>query len=136
MAFNRLRRDKKRNIVIVDSSALMIPFETSIDLNVELTRLLGRYQGLIPEPIIKELKYLLDHGRERQRNLAKAALKYAERYFKVEKMDTMKGDDAVFQLAVKFNASVISNDKALKKRLNEVSLQTIYIRGKNRLELK
>ena len=44
--------------MILDSSALMMCFEFSIDLEKELTRLLGRYCIVVPSSIVRELEFL------------------------------------------------------------------------------
>ena len=57
MASDRLWRDREGRIVILDSSSILMLFEFSIDLEDELTRLLGKFRVLIPRPIFDELIY-------------------------------------------------------------------------------
>ena len=131
MASNRIRRDRDAKLVILDSSAIMMLFEFSIDLEGELTRLLGKYHVVIPMPIIRELEFLSKHGKGKKSLFAKSSLKLIEKY-DAEEADG-KGDDAVFCLAEKLNGIVVTNDRELKNRLKAASLQVIYLRGKKQL---
>ena len=58
MASDRLWRDREGRIVILDSSSILMLFEFFIDLEDELTRLLGRFRILIPKPIFDEIVFL------------------------------------------------------------------------------
>ncbi len=62
MASYRVRGDSIHKTVILDSSALMMCFEFSIDLEKELTRLLGSYHIVVPSSIVKELESLSKKG--------------------------------------------------------------------------
>ncbi|RLF28204.1 MAG: twitching motility protein PilT [Thermoplasmata archaeon] len=138
MASNRIWRDKdKKNIVILDSSAIMMLFEFSIDLENELTRLLGTYHIVIPHLVTRELEILSKHGQGKKRLKAKAALKLIEKYEIVE-IDEEKEDvdRAVLRLAKKLQAKVATNDKQLRKELKKASLQVIFLRGKKKLVLE
>ena len=134
MAFNRLRRNREEKTVILDTSAILMLFEFSIDLEDELIKLLGRFHILVPSPIIEELKLLSKHGNGKKRQNAKAALELINRYDKVEEKGT--GDDSVLFLAKKFDGIVLTNDRNLRKRVKDASLQTIFLRGKQRLVLE
>ena len=134
MASNRLREDRNRKTVILDSSAVMMLFEFSIDLEDELTRLLGKFHILIPRPIFEELKLLSKKGKGKKKLIAKPSLKLIKKYEIVNAEGN--GDDAVLKLAKKFNGIVITNDRELRKRVKEISLQTIYLRDKSRLVLE
>jgi len=134
MASDRLRRDRDGKIVILDSSAVMMLFEFSINLEDELTRLLGRFQILIPSPILKELKFLSEHGKGKKRLIAKPALELIKKYEIIG--ENGAADDSVLLLAQKFNGIVVTNDRDLRKRVKEASLHNIYLRGKSRLALE
>ncbi len=134
MASDRLRRDRDGKIVILDSSAVMMLFEFSINLEDELTRLLGRFQILIPSPILKELKFLSEHGKGKKRLIAKPALELIKKYEIIG--ENGAADDSVLLLAQKFNGIVVTNDRDLRKRVKEASLHNIYLRGKSRLTLE
>ncbi len=134
MAFNRLREDRDGKTVILDSSAVMMLFEFSIGLENELTRLLGKFHIVVPRPIFEELKLLSEKGKGKKKTIAKPSLELIKKYEIVNAEGN--GDDAVLMLAKKFNGIVITNDRELRKRVKESSLQTIYLRGKSRLVLE
>ena len=79
MASNRLWKDRAQKIVVLDSSAIMMLFEFSIDLEDELIRLLGRCKIIVPKPIIDELTYLSENGKGKKKTNAKASLKLIEK---------------------------------------------------------
>ena len=136
MALDRIWRNREEKIVILDSNAIMMLFEFSIDLEDELARLLGKYHVIVPKPIIEELEFLSKHGKGKKKFIAKPALEFVSRY-DVDSEDTdEKGDNAVFHLAKKLSGIVLTNDRVLRKRLRKESLHVIYLRGKNRLVLE
>ena len=136
MASNRLWRNREGKIVILDSSAIMMCFEFSIDLEDELTRLLGKCHITVPKPIIEELEFLAKQEKGRKKRIAKPALDLAKRY-DVSELDTIeKGDNAVIYFAQELSGIVVTNDRELRKRLREISVNVIYLRGKKRLVLE
>ena len=134
MAFDRLRRNREEIAVILDTSAILMLFEFPIDLDDELIRLLGRFHILIPTPIIEELRLLSKQGNGIKRQNAKAALELINRYEVVAGKGS--GDDSVLFIAKKLNGIVLTNDRNLRKRVKDASLQTIFLRGKHRLVLE
>jgi len=135
MASDRLWGNRTEKVVILDSSAIMMLFEFSIDLEDELTRLLGRCRIVVPLPIRTELTVLSLRGDGKKCQMAKASLKLIERY-EVVKVDEKTADDAVFSLAKETNGIVVTNDKELRGRLKEISLSVIFLRAKKRLVLE
>jgi len=133
MASNRLRRNTNKKIVIIDSSAIMMLFEFSINLKDEITRLLGDYKIIIPTQIVEELKFLSEHGKGKKKTNAKASLKIIEQYEIINSKGN--GDDSVLYLAEKLKGIVLTNDKELRKRVKNKSLQTIFLREKSKLML-
>jgi rRNA-processing protein FCF1 len=108
-------------------------FEFSINLEGELTRLLGKFSVLIPRPIVDELIILSKHGKGKKKYNSKPALDLIKKY---EISDAEgKGDDSVLFLAKKYNGIVVTNDRDLRKRAKEIHLQTIYLREKSKLVL-
>ena len=136
MASNRIWRNRKEKIVILDSNAIMMVFEFSIDLEDELTRLLGSYHIVVPKSIIEELEFLSEHGKGKKKLIAKPSLKSVNGYDVVDIDIGGKGDSAVFYLARKLSGVVVTNDRELRKRLRNASLHVIYLRGKKRLVLE
>ena len=134
MASDRLWEYREEKAVILDSSAVMMLFEFSIGLEDELTRLLGKFHIVVPRPIFEELKLLSEKGKGKKKLIAKPSLELIKKYEIVNAEGN--GDDAVLNLAKKLSGIVITNDRELRKRVKESSLQTIYLRGKGRLVLE
>jgi len=134
MASDRLRRDRDEKIVILDSSSILMLFEYSIDLDDELTRLLGKFRVLIPRPILNELIFLSKQGKGKKKLIAKPALELIKKY-KISEAEGV-GDDSVLFLARKHNGVVVTNDRDLRKRAKEIHLKTIYLREKSKLILE
>lgn len=135
MASNRIWEYRDKKTVILDSSAIIMLFEFQINLEDELTRLIGRYDIIIPRPIIDELTILSKHGKGKKRIYAKASLKLIERY-KVVDSEEKNGDDSVFSLAQHLNGIVVTNDKELKIRLKNISMPVVFLRAKKKLVLQ
>ena len=133
MASDRLwgNPDKK---VILDSNAILMLFEFSIDLRSELTRLLGKYEVIIPEPIIEELIFLSENGKGKQKIMSKASLKLIKEY-KIVKIEAKNPDESVYLLAKNTNGVVVTNDVDLRKKLKKEKIPVIFLRAKKRLEL-
>ena len=136
MASDRIWRDRKGKIVILDSSAIFMLFEFSVGLESELTRLLGKYHIVIPKPIFEEIKLLAEKGKGRKKRIAKPALELIKGYEIVETDNVRCGDDAVLYLAQKLSGVVVTNDRELRNRLKKASLKTIFLRGKQQLVLE
>jgi rRNA-processing protein FCF1 len=134
MASNRLWGDRIHKTVILDSSAIMMLFEFSIDLEKELRRLLGTYNILIPIPIVKELQFLSENEKGKKGMKAKASLKLIENY-EVINVDAKNGDDSILELAKKSNGIVVTNDRDLRLRLKGLSIPVIFLRAKQKLAL-
>jgi len=134
MASDRLWRNQDSKRVILDSSAIMMLFEFSIDIEDELTRILGKYTILVPKPIYEELMYLSKFGKGKKKLFAKPSLKLIEKYEIVDSEN--KGDDSVIFLAKKLNGIVFTNDKELKERSKKQSLHVIFLRSKKQLVLQ
>jgi len=134
MAFDRVRGDKIRKTVILDTSALLSFFEFSVDWEKEFSRLLDGYHILVPTEVIKELQVLSKQTASQRKQKATASLKVAQRY---ETVETSAGnaDNAVIEAAKKTNGVVATNDTELRKRLKQESIPVIFLRGKKRLAL-
>lgn len=133
MASNRLWENPDEKIVILDSNAILMLFEFSIDLEDELTRLLGKYKIIIPKPIFDELMFLSTNGKGNKRYISKPALELIKKYEIAEMERNLKGDKAVINLAKKLQGIVVTNDRDLIKRLKNISISVIFLRGKKRL---
>jgi rRNA-processing protein FCF1 len=114
--------------VIADTNVLIAPFKQKFNIDAELTRILGNYTILIPEPIIGELRRLAVTNLH-----ARGALKFA---LTREIRPTKKpGDDSVLELAKKVGGYVMTNDRELIGRASKKKLKVIRLRESCRLEL-
>ncbi len=136
MASDRLWGDRIHKIVILDSSAIMMLFEFSIDLENELVRLLGSYDVVVPKTVLKELELLSKKESDGKKKMkAKASIKLIEKY-KIFDVKSENADDSIIELAKETNGVVVTNDTELRKRLKELSVPTIFLRAKKKLVME
>ncbi len=133
MASDRIRRNPQAKTVIVDTSAILMLFEFSIDLEAELTRLLGKHQIVIPSAVINELHQLNNRGNSATSRHAHAAIQLLKRYPVIPTNET--GDDALVALAKQLKCPVVTNDMQLRRRLKNIPVSVVYLRGKKTLTL-
>ncbi|MCJ2531096.1 MAG: hypothetical protein LN413_02090 [Candidatus Thermoplasmatota archaeon] len=114
-------------LILLDTNALMMPFQFSLDLEDELIRLLGEYRAAVPSSVIRELE-----GLSSTHSTARAALQFATRFPVIDVEGV--GDDALLSLAQAEGAAVLTNDRDLRRRLRKANLPVIYLRERSRLE--
>ena len=133
MASDWIRRNSKRRIVLLDTSAIFMIFENLIRIEDELNRLLGSYDVRIIQEIFNEINFLKEKGSGKQKLLAKTSLSFIKRYeiLPGERGNTV--DDGLLMTAKSISAIVVTNDKKLRKKLLNEGIQTICLRGKNHL---
>jgi rRNA-processing protein FCF1 len=132
MAFDRLWGDKIHKTVILDSSAILMFFEFSIDWEKELGRLLGGYHLVVPTAVVQELQILAKRNVGQKK--AAAALKLIAKYDTIaQEADT--ADEALMKIAEKTQGIVVTNDIELRDRLKNRSFPVIFLRGKKKLVL-
>ncbi len=116
-------------IVLLDTNALLMPFQMGLDLEGEVLRVMGRCRIVVPQVVVAELRTMGPSLRD-----GAAALKFAERF---EVMETVGlGDDAVVDLAIRTGGTVVTGDRGLIKRLHAAGLRVLRPRQKKQLELK
>ncbi|KAA0005338.1 MAG: hypothetical protein FE045_05270 [Thermoplasmata archaeon] len=123
-----------RNVVL-DTNALLLPYQLGMNIEKELTRLLGICRIIVPTSVIKEAEKLASSNGS-VAMAAKLGLNIVRKrdYQIVETL--YDGDDGVMDVAVKTNAAIVTNDKELKKKAKEMGLPVIYVRGESRLEIE
>ncbi len=109
--------------VILDTNALLMPFQFSINLDDEIRRLVGSPKVYVPSSVVEELRSLEE----------KAALELSDRYRKVRV--EKDGDDGVLEAAEKLNGMIVTNDKGLKKRALDRKIAVGFLRSRSHLEL-
>ena len=107
--------------VVLDTNALMLPFQVRLNLDSEIQRILGDAEIYVPSCVLGELKRLA-----RRRWEAKAALRLAEKY-RVVDVERL-GDSGVMEAAEKLGAYVLTNDEAFISLLRERGIPVIYLR--------
>lgn len=112
--------------VVLDTNALLMPFEFRINLDLELKRLLGSYQIYIPGCVIGELH-------KSKNKHAQVALSLARKY-PVAETET-QGDAGVIEVARRLSAFVVTNDALLRSKLRKQRMRTIYLRSGNHLTI-
>jgi len=112
--------------VILDTNALMMPFQFGVDPEAEIARIFGVARIVTLSSMLGELQRLAEKRPE-----ARAALRYAERF---DALNTEKGgDDSLIEMAEKLEAAVVTNDRGLRKRLRERGITVLYMREKKGL---
>lgn len=114
------------NAVVLDANALLMPFQFRMNLDKEISRLLGEIRVMVPSSVVDELSRL-------QTREAKAALALAGKYELVE--TGLDGDDGVLDVAVRNEAAVVTNDRELMSRLKEAGLPVVRLRSERYLVL-
>lgn len=110
--------------VILDTNALLMPFQFNINLDRELQRLFGDPEVYVPSSVMDELREL------NRKNALALAKKYKE--ISVEK----PRDDGVLEAAEKINAVIVTNDKELKKTAKEKGITVVFLRKKSYLAVE
>jgi len=106
--------------VVLDTNAILMPFEVRINLDLALKNLLGDVRCVVPGPLIGELKHL-DH------KFSKAALELARRYEIVQ--TALSGDEAVIEVARLTGGYILTNDKALRTEARKQGIPLIFLRS-------
>ncbi len=106
-----------------------MPFQFRINLDMELSRLLGDCDIYVPAPIVRELERIAKRSRR-----AKAALALAAKYRAYETRGP--GDAAVVEAAEALSAHVVTNDRELTRILRERRIPRITLRSKTHLVLE
>ena len=135
MASDWVRGDQGYRVVVLDSSAALMPFEFSIDLEGELKRLLGAILIIVPISVETELRLLAQQSSGEKKGKVQAALKLIERFEKAG-VEALSADDAVLMCALKRKGVAVTNDTKLRQRLHAVGVPVVFLRGKQQLALE
>ncbi|MEM2930324.1 MAG: hypothetical protein QW797_05640 [Thermoproteota archaeon] len=119
-------------MVLLDSSALLAPFETGVDFVdgiMVLTQ--GRAVMLVPFEALVELRRL-SMGKPKLAGIARLALSVASG-FKTLPPTGMGCDDALAFLAKTYKAAVATGDRTLSRRLRALGIPVFYPSGGRRV---
>jgi uncharacterized protein len=106
--------------VVLDTNALLMPFEVKINLDLAVADLLGDVRLVVPGPLIGELKHL-------DNKFSKAALMLARRYEIIQSSEA--GDNSVLDVALRTDGYILTNDKELRSRARKAGIPMIYLRS-------
>lgn len=118
--------------VVLDTNALFYPFQFKVNLEDEISSLVGGCDIIVPWVVQRELRNLQAKGNKD----AGAALKYSERFATFLGSSDESGDSSILAAAVELEGILVTSDRELIGRAKEKGLQVIFLRGKQRLELK
>lgn len=118
-------------VVVFDTNALMLPFERRLSVESELERLVGPFEGLVPEPCLNELVRIASEEKGARRDGAKMALALAARYDMVPTEGP--ADQAALRLARERRAYLFTNDKGVLRAARSVGQPTIRLKGLSHL---
>ncbi len=113
--------------IILDTNALLSPFQFAFNLDQELKRAAMGYHPVVPTCVIRELERLIKGGDWK----AKAARKLADNYDRVEVRGT--GDGPIFNLAVNKEWAVMTFDRKLGANLLSRGIPVLTMKGKDYL---
>lgn len=125
--------------IILDSNFLFVPLQFKIDIFESMMNLLNqRFEPILLSTTQKELQKMAEKGPPKLRKQAAMALKLAEkcRIIDVERSEEETNDDVILKVATKWGCPVATNDRALKRRLRDISIPVIYLRQKSLLKLE
>ena len=121
--------------VVLDTNALMMPYQFGINIEKELNRLLGICRIIVPRTVVEEMEKLAEGGGEVGRAAKLGLSIIRKRGFRLVETEN-KGDDGVLETAIKMDAAILTNDKELKKKAKELRLPIIYLREGCKLEME
>ena len=122
--------------VLLDANALMMPAQFSIDLFDELHQLVGAFEPLVLESVVRELAGI-SSGQGRDAAAARYALIAAQQCTTVhlKEVSLHSVDEQVVDYAQKNGCLVVTNDRRLREMLLSRSIGVISMRKQKRLEL-
>jgi uncharacterized protein len=119
--------------VLVDTNGLMVPAQHGIDVFEEL-KMLGYDECVVPSAVVDELEKLKTKLRGSDKVALAVALALAQRCVQVEAAGD--ADEVLATLAKEMDAAVFTNDAALRKRLRQEGVKTIFMRSRHRLAME
>ncbi|MFX1540097.1 MAG: PIN domain-containing protein [Promethearchaeota archaeon] len=120
--------------VLLDTNFLLLPFQRRFDIYEEIPRLIGRRVTFLVMPqILKEIEWLQENGKTRERNAAKNALHLVYQNCQLvenlpKSLQNLNADRALLQYAKQINAIVATNDGDLRRKLVKQGSRAIFLR--------
>jgi hypothetical protein len=114
--------------VLLDTNAILMPFQFKLNLDIELYRLVGAHKIYVPASVIAELELLC----QKKIKFSKSATKLAKRYEIIGNTEE-SCDSAILKLAKELDAYVVTNDTVLQKKLHSEGITVIFLRSRKKL---
>lgn len=123
------------SVVVLDTSALMLPVELDVRIFDELERLFGSIDPVVTRPAMVELDHLAA-GRGTAGRAASVGRKLVEQRCRVIESTTDVADDAALEVArTKPDAVLVTADRDLADRALEAAVPVVVPRGQRRLTM-
>lgn len=116
--------------IILDSNALMAPFQFSFNLDLELERVLPGVPPIVPASVVRELEFLMAQGNR----TAKAGLELVKKYERIDIKGI--GDGPIFNLSLNRSWPVLTMDRRLRDNLLKRGITVVFLRDRGKLELR
>lgn len=123
------RSSRDFDCVILDSNALLSPFQFGFNLDLELSRVAPWAKPVVPSSVLAELEKLRAKGDWR----AKAALALSAKYETVHVRG--KGDPSITGLAANKRWMVMTNDRRMRGILAKKGIPVILVRENGHLSM-
>jgi rRNA-processing protein FCF1 len=122
--------------IILDTNFLFLHLAYKIDIFAELESHYGSYEPIVLSTTIDELKILKQRESRTIRKRVESAMDIIRKCstIEVERLNDETFDDVIIRIAEKWQCTVATNDKILKKRLRSVGIPVLYMRQKKKLE--
>jgi len=127
--------------VLLDANFLLLLPLFPGDVCEEVDKSIGRRaEKIVLTPVHHELERLSKEGPNKVRRQAEAALKQVEvgdvTLVDIAVRPSETVDDLIVRVATSWKCFVATNDRALRNRLIHAGVPVVYLRQRNRLEVK
>jgi len=129
---NKIIIQKMRKILL-DTNFLLIPYQFSVDIFTQIDKIsMFEYKIFILDKTLEELKKIVEEQKGKNKDAAKIALKLISiKNIEVIKSNSnKKTDDIILDIASKGDYIVATQDKDLKSRLINHSIEVIVLKQK------
>ncbi len=115
----------------------MIPAQFHVDIVGELERILPSYSLVVPSLVIRELNYVKNRSKGKNKVAASIALKIAKSHpLKIVELELEKGefvDDALLRVSNAPEKVLCTNDRELRSRARKQDINVVYLRQRRYL---
>lgn len=120
--------------VLLDTNFFLVPCQLGVNIFSELDRVIQTdYTLIILKPQLEELKKLSKEAKGNDKIAARLGLELARGIRVIE--SSLNGDEAIIEFAKRNKCIVCTNDSELRKRLKQQKTSTVFVRGKQKLEM-